>query len=54
MKEIKGKTVLRDAATFVTHLGIYIIGLGKKLWSAIKSVVSDDERKAADPEPASE
>ncbi len=44
MKEIKGTTVLRDAATFLKHLGIYIIGLGKRVCRAIKSAVTDEER----------
>lgn len=44
MKEIDGKTVLHDAATFITHLGIYIVGLGKRAYTAIKSAICDDKK----------
>ncbi|MCH5351601.1 MAG: hypothetical protein J1F39_06515 [Clostridiales bacterium] len=47
MEEIKGMTVLRDAATFIKHLGIYIFGLGKKACYAIKSAICDNRSDEA-------
>ena len=42
MDNINGKTVLRDGATFIKHLGIYIFGLGKRAYNAIKSAICDN------------
>lgn len=54
MKEVKGMTVLCDAATFIKDLGIYIIVLGKRACSAIKSIVCDEERSPKNAECAPE
>lgn len=40
-EEIGGMTVLRDAATLFKHLGIYIFGLGKRVYFAVKSVICE-------------
>ena len=44
MKEVKGMTVLQDAATFLKDLGVYILGLGKRAYCAIKSAICDEDR----------
>lgn len=51
---VTGKQVLQDAATLAKDTGIYLLDLGKRVYYAVKTALSDKDKESDTPEPVAD